>query len=454
MRNDHELAAYIGLDWGDQRHAVQMQPAAGGPVERLELDQRPDVLHAWVAQLRQRFHGRPVGIALEQRKGAVIYALMMYEFLVLYPVNPKAVARYREVFAPSGAKDDPTDAALLLDLLCTHRDTLRAWTPDTVAARTLGLLCEQRRKLVQHRVAVTNRLISVLTQYFPQALDWVGTLASRQGCDFLRTWSTLAAIQRARPATVRRFYHRHNCRRAAVVARRLEQIATAVPLTTDPAIIAPLRLVVQTYATQLRSLLEAVEAFDDQIAAVFAAHPDHDLFASFPARGRSVPRGWRPPSAPTARAGRRRPSSRPTRASRPSPNAAGRPAGSITAWPVPSFSSKPSTNTRTSRFASLRGRGRITTSSVAAAMTITPRCGRSPSNGCEFSFGAGRLGRRTTRPPTSTCSVGGGQRSSKILLDCTTQMSMPPAPMGARISYGPRVVPGSRGMATGQGRAP
>ena len=187
MQNDHELAAYIGLDWGDQRHAVQMQPADGGPVERLELDQRPDVLHAWVAQLRQRFHGRPIGIALEQRKGAVIHALMMYEFLVLYPVNPKAVARYREVFAPSGAKDDPTDAALLLDLLCTHRDKLRAWIPDTVAARTLGLLCEQRRKLVQHRVAVTNRLTSVLKQYFPQALDWVGTLASRQGCDFLRT---------------------------------------------------------------------------------------------------------------------------------------------------------------------------------------------------------------------------------------------------------------------------
>ena len=162
--------AYIGLDWGDQRHAVQMQPAAGGPVERLELDQRPDVLHAWVAQLRPRFHGRPIGIALEQRKGAVIHALMMYEFLVLYPVNPKAVARYREVFAPSGAKDDPTDAALLLDLLCTHRDKLRAWIPDTVAARTLGLLCEQRRKLVQHRAqratsaGVSARQRSCLTE--------------------------------------------------------------------------------------------------------------------------------------------------------------------------------------------------------------------------------------------------------------------------------------------------
>ena len=108
MRTEQDdLAAYIGLDWGDQHHAVQLQAVAGGPVERLKLEQRPDVLHAWAAQLRQRFGGRPVGIAIEQCKGAVIHALMQYEFLVLYPVNPKALARYREVFAPSGRRTTP-----------------------------------------------------------------------------------------------------------------------------------------------------------------------------------------------------------------------------------------------------------------------------------------------------------------------------------------------------------
>ena len=121
MQTDQKLAAYIGLDWGDQRHALAVQPAAGGRVEHRELEQRPDTLHAWVAQLRRRFGGRPVGIALEQRKGAVVHALLQYEFVVLYPINPKALARYREALHPSGAKDDPTDAALLLDLLRSHR---------------------------------------------------------------------------------------------------------------------------------------------------------------------------------------------------------------------------------------------------------------------------------------------------------------------------------------------
>lgn len=285
MRDDLELAAYVGLDWGDQQHVVQLQAAEGGPIERLELAQQPDALHAWVAQLRQRFGGRPVGIAVEQRRGAVVHALMQYEFLILYPINPKTLARYREALHPSGAKDDPTDAELLLDLLRAHRAQLRAWWPDTVEARTLQLLCEQRRKLVNHRVAFTNRLTSLLKQYFPQALDWVGDLASKQACDFLHTWPTLAAVQRARPATVERFYRTHNCRRASVIAQRLEQIATAQPLTTDPAIVDTLSLMVQTYAVQLQSLLVAIATFDTRIAAVFAKHPDQAIFASFPGAG-------------------------------------------------------------------------------------------------------------------------------------------------------------------------
>ncbi len=70
-----------------------------------------------MAELRQRFPEGLVAIALELGRGPVIAALMHYDFLRLYPINPKSLARYRETFSSSGAKDDPTDAALLLDLL-------------------------------------------------------------------------------------------------------------------------------------------------------------------------------------------------------------------------------------------------------------------------------------------------------------------------------------------------
>lgn len=278
------VVASIGLDWADERHAVHLQ-TADGRIEHFELEQKPAVLHEWIAQLQQRFGGGKIAVALEQRKGAVIHALLMYDCFVLYPINPKALARYREAFCTSGAKDDPLDSALLLDLVVRHRDRLRAWVPDTVESRTLQALCEQRRKLVNQRVALTNRLTSLLKQYFPQALEWVGDLASGQACDFLTQWPTLAAVQRARPATLRKFYRAHNCRKADVIEARLAAIASACPLTTDAAVIEPLSLSVQTYATQLHTVIEAIQVFDARIAEVFATHGDHDIFTSFPGAG-------------------------------------------------------------------------------------------------------------------------------------------------------------------------
>ena len=72
-----ELAACVGLDWADQRHLISLQATGCNHTESRPLEQKPDALHDGVAQLRTRFPGRPVGIAIEPSRGAVIHALMM-----------------------------------------------------------------------------------------------------------------------------------------------------------------------------------------------------------------------------------------------------------------------------------------------------------------------------------------------------------------------------------------
>jgi transposase len=80
------------------------------------------------------------------------------------------LARYREAFTPSRAKDDPSDAELQLDLLLRHRDKLKPLAPQRPDMRALGQLVEYRRRLVGDRVRMTNRLTSTLKTYFPQVL--------------------------------------------------------------------------------------------------------------------------------------------------------------------------------------------------------------------------------------------------------------------------------------------
>lgn len=105
-----DYAALVALDWSDTKHDGALLVAGQAHPERFILAQKPEAIEAWTLELQRRFEGKPVAIILEQSKGALIHALLKYEFLVLYPVHPATLARYREAFAPSGAKDDPTDA--------------------------------------------------------------------------------------------------------------------------------------------------------------------------------------------------------------------------------------------------------------------------------------------------------------------------------------------------------
>ena len=182
MKGEHadqiDFAAYVGLDWADQEHAVCLQESDSAKVETSVLKQTAQSLGEWANQLRARFGGRKVAVCLEQSKGALIYALMSYDFLVLYPVNPQTLAKYRKAFRTSGAKDDPDDASLLRELVKLHRDRLRALVPDDVQTRTLQMLVESRRRIVRERTRLTNRLTSLLKAYYPQALEWAGELKS------------------------------------------------------------------------------------------------------------------------------------------------------------------------------------------------------------------------------------------------------------------------------------
>jgi hypothetical protein len=69
---------------------------------------------------RQRFHGKPMAVCIETSRGPLVYALQKHDFLVLFPINPATLARYRQAFKPSRAKADPTDAQIALEILMGH----------------------------------------------------------------------------------------------------------------------------------------------------------------------------------------------------------------------------------------------------------------------------------------------------------------------------------------------
>jgi transposase len=279
------FAAFIGIDWADAKHALCLQAAGTAKRERFQLEHTPEAIDAWVTTLRTRVNGQPVAVCLELDKGPLVSALRKYDFLVLFPINPLTLARYREAFTPSRAKDDPTDAELQLELLLTHRDKLQPLQPQSPTMRALAQLVEHRRRVVGDKVRITNRLTSTLKNYFPQVLQWFQEKDTRIFCDFLSRWPTLKAAQLARRSTLETFFRDHHVRTADVLATRLHAIKTATPLTTDEGVIAPNTRLVQTLASQLRVTLDAIEAFDQAMAPRAQHHPDFPLFQALPGAG-------------------------------------------------------------------------------------------------------------------------------------------------------------------------
>lgn len=241
--------------------------------------------------MRRRFPQGQIAVALEQSRGALIYALMEYEFLVLYPVPPKSLAKYREAFHPSGSKSDPADADLLLDIVRSHHDRLHPWLPDDPATRELRLLVEDRRKLVADRIRLTNRLTDLLKQYFPQALQWAGPLDKPRACKFLERWPTLEEIQRASRAELSGFDGTKGSHRSSGLADRFDDIRSAMPLTRDAAVVRASARMVQACVSQLRALFPALRDFDQAVSDLFQRHPDFNLFDSFPGAGEALSPG-------------------------------------------------------------------------------------------------------------------------------------------------------------------
>lgn len=271
---------YVGVDWADKEHAFHAISEQGVSC-RGAFNQCPEAIEEWMTQLRQQFPQHQLWIVLEQTKGALMAALLKYEEIRLYPINPGQLASYRNSMNYGGNKNDPTDAELLAQFLQHYSDKLRQLTPESPATRQLSMLAEHRRRLVDQRTALGNELTAVLKQYYPLLIELGAAKAyARFLCELLLRWPSLERMQRAHQKTIRQFLIKQNVRRG--IEEKLAKIADAIPLTNDQVLISCHARRAQTLARSILVLSDAIRDYDDELKQTLAAHEDRPIFASFP----------------------------------------------------------------------------------------------------------------------------------------------------------------------------
>jgi hypothetical protein len=135
-REDCRAVLFIGDDWVEAHHDVEVQDGDGRRLARRRL---PDgvagiaALHALVADHLGEAESGTVVLGIETDRGPWVQALLAAGYQV-YAINPLSAARYRERHVTSGAKSDPGDAKVLADLVRTDRQHHRPIAGGALAA--------------------------------------------------------------------------------------------------------------------------------------------------------------------------------------------------------------------------------------------------------------------------------------------------------------------------------
>ena len=283
--NDKLFGAFVGIDWADKKHDICEYNADSDKHFFSVISSKPEAIHEWAMEIKARFPGRKIAVACELKKGPLIFALSKYGHITIFPITPITVKRYRDAFTNSGAKNDPKDALIQVEILTKHRDKLKALNPDSAQVRALAQLTEERRKLVQDRVDLTNKITQLLKCYYPQALDLFGEKDTTIFCQFLIKWPSLAAAKRARKQTLLNFLNQYNARYQQVNEDRVALIKNATPLTEDPGVTEPYQIITSLLIPQLQVIIDSITFLDKEIKHRYKNLKDSHIFDSLPGAG-------------------------------------------------------------------------------------------------------------------------------------------------------------------------
>ena len=222
---------FVGIDWAGDHHDVAVTDEGAGLLARFRVAHSVAGLEELVARVAALGADRgEVRVALERPDGLLVANLLERGYAV-YPVNPKAVDRYRDRHQGSGAKDDARDAWVLANILRTDGHRFAPLGAEGEVAAELRLTARAHRDLVQEGTRLANQLHAALADYYPAAPTLFGQLAQPVALAFLQAFPTAEAARAAGRAGILAWCkaHRYQPRWAEALWEKLDAPALAQP---------------------------------------------------------------------------------------------------------------------------------------------------------------------------------------------------------------------------------
>jgi transposase len=282
---------FCGIDWAEDHHDVALVDRDGQLLARRRISDDAAGLAALLDLLAE--HGDsaedPVPVAIETPRGLLVACLRATGRQV-YPINPMAVARYRDRHSIAGRKSDIGDSIVLANVLRTDRHAHRPLPDDSELAQAIAVLARAQQDAVWARTQAHNKLRSHLREYFPGFLAAFaaarGGIMRPEARTILAAAPTPGAAAALTPSQLRALLKKAGRRRGIDAEATRLRGALRVPQMRQ------LPLVEEAMGRQalalLRQLDAACAAADDLEHATiesFNQHPDAGIITSFPGLG-------------------------------------------------------------------------------------------------------------------------------------------------------------------------
>jgi len=279
---------FAGDDWAEDHHDVEVQDGSGRVLGRARLGEGVAGITRF-HELIGRFADPDAGpdqvvIGIETDRGPWVAALIAAGYVV-YAVNPRQAARYRERRGTSGAKSDAGDAHMLADMVRTDSHQLRAVAGDSGEAQAVKVVARAHQALIWERTRHVLRLRSALREFFPAALEAFDDLTAPDALELLARAADPASAARLSIAAITAALKRARRRNAAEKAAQIQAVLRGHQLAQPQVVTAAYAATVRAAVAVISVLNEQAGVMEAQVESHFGRHPDAEIIVSQPGLG-------------------------------------------------------------------------------------------------------------------------------------------------------------------------
>jgi transposase len=285
------MNVFCGIDWAEDHHDIALADRDGTLLARRRISDDAAGLASLLALLAE--HGDtaedPIPVAIETPRG-LLTACLRATGRPVYPINPMAVARYRDRHSIAGRKSDHGDSFVLANVLRTDLHAHRPLPADSELAQAIAVLARAQQDAVWDRTTAHNRLRSHLREYFPGFLAaFAGVrdgILRPEARTILAAAPTPADAARLTLTQLRALLKKAGRQRGIDnEAQRLREAFQVEQMRQLPLVEAAMGRQALALLGQLDAACTAAADLEHAATESFNLHPDAGIITSFPGLG-------------------------------------------------------------------------------------------------------------------------------------------------------------------------